>query len=349
MDKIIRYSAVNTKLRAMCGKLLKDEDYKKMIALKTPSEIAVYMKNNTSYSELFKQRDPSLMHRDSIERLLKEGLINYIDKLMHYFRGDSREFFKCFYLKHEINEFKKLARSIHIDKDFNTLTTNLVFLGKYKYIDLDRIVKAKTIKELIQALDETVYYPYIKNLIDENEGESLYRFEMGLDKALFSIMEEKVKLLSKHDQEVFYKIYGSYLDMLNLQWIYRGKKYYNLTPEEIFNNAANKGCKFNYKDIKNLCYAKSLDEFVSKVRETTYGFMFKGDKDQDIFMERRMNRYMYYKVKKIKETMNFDISMMLCYIYLFEFETKDIVSIIENVRYGMDYEETKKYLIKAIN
>jgi V/A-type H+-transporting ATPase subunit C len=76
--------------------------------------------------------------------------------------------------------------------------------------------------------------------------------------------------------------------------------------------------------------------------------MFKVDVDMDIYMERRMNRYLYFKLKSVKTRFNLDISMVLSYLELIEFEIRDIISMIESARYGMDYDEARKYLIKAI-
>lgn len=348
MDRIARYSAVNTKIASMCGKLLKDEDYRKIISLDSTPEIAVYLRDNTAYGEFLRDIDLSAIHRDELERHLKQGLINYMDKLIHYFNGDYRNFFKCFYMKYEIYDLKRVARLVHIDKSFNNLKENLVFAGKYRYIDIDAIIKAKSVAEIIFALDGTVYEPFLKNLIDGNSKETLFRFEMALDRAFFSIMEENVKRLDKTDQRAFFDLYGSYIDMLNLQWIYRGKKYYNLTPEEIFNYTINRGYRFNYIRIKEFCYSKDIEDFASKAKKTPYAFMFKGDDVQDIFMERRMNRFMYFRTKSAKQKFKLDLSVIIAYMDLIEFEIKDIISMIENVRYSMNYDEAKKYLIKAI-
>jgi V/A-type H+-transporting ATPase subunit C len=275
MDSNTRYAAVNTKIAAQWGKLLKDEDYKKMILLKSPSEIAVYLKEKTAYREFFIDYDPAELHRDVIERLLKKGMINYMDKLIHYFNGEYRSFIKFFYLRYEIYDLKRTARIVHIEKDHENLKDNLVFAGKYRYIDMDKIVKAKSIPEIIDALKGTVYEPFLKNLVDGNRDENLYRFEMSLDRAYFVILEESVKKLLKPDQRAFYEITGSYIDMLNLQWIYRGKKYYSLSPEELFNYTINKGCKFDYRKIKEFCYCKNIEDFIAAAESTVYGFMFK--------------------------------------------------------------------------
>lgn len=348
MDRNARYAAINTKVLSLMGGLLKEEDYKKMISLQSPWEIAKYLKENTVYSKYFEDKDVENMHRDEMERCLKEGLIDYVEKLLYYFNGSYRNFFKYFYMRYEINDIKRLARIIHIEKDYENLKSNLVFAGRYKYIDVDRMVKAKSIVELINALDGTIYYPYLKNLLDGDQYENLFRFEMSLDRAYFEIIESNIGKLDKSDIEAYYNLYGSLTDMSNLQWIYRGKRYYNLSSEEIFNYTVNRGYKFNYNKIKKLCYTNSIDDFVNLVQGTPYGFMFKGDSKQDIYMERRMNRYMYYRIKSIKARAKMDISLVLAYLELIEFEIRDIISIIENVRYHMEYEEAVKYLIKAL-
>lgn len=348
MDQNTMYAAVNTKIASMFGKLLNDEDYRNLLSLKNSQEIAQYLKANTYYGEFLKDKDPLKMHRGDIERLLKESLVVYMDKLINYFHGEYRSFLKSFYMKYEIYDLKRVARIIHIDKDFDNIKESLVFAGKYKYIDIDRIVKAKSIMELIQALEGTYYYPYLKNLIDGNTKENLYRLEMTLDKIYFIVLGEKLKKLNKKDQRVFIDLYGNYIDMLNIQWIYRGKEYYSLSPEEIFNYTVDRGNRFNYKNIKEFCYAKDVGEFIGKIRNTSYGFMFKENKNEDIFMERRMNRFMYFKLKGAKQKLKLDISMLLAYLELKEFEIRDIITITEGVRYKMDGEEIKKYLIKAI-
>lgn len=348
MGSNTRYSAINTKISTLCGKLLGEEDYKKIISLKSPSEIAAYLKNNTAYGEFFMDKDPTKMHRTEIEQILKQGLINYMDKIIHYFSGEYRNFIKCFYTKYEIIDLKRVARLIQIDKDFDDLKDNLIFAGKYKYIDMDKVVKSNSISELISALKDTIYYPFLKNLENENTYESLYRFEMSIDKAYFHILDDSTKYLLKEDKDAFYNLVGSSIDMLNLRWVYRGKKYYRITPEELFNYTVNKGNRFNYRKIKEFCYCSSINEFLDKVKETQYGFMFKGCPEDDTFIERRMNRYLYFKMKRAKRKYSLDLSVLLAYLELIEFEIRDIISMIENVRYEMDYEETRKYLIKAI-
>jgi len=348
MDKNATYAAVSAKIHAMMGEFLTEEDYKNILNLRTPSEIATYLKERTSYKKAFEGINTYELHRGQIEIVLKKHLIGYIDKLIHYFHGDIRNFIKCLYIKYEIFDLKNIARTIHVEKNYDEVKESLVFVGKYRFIDVEKIIKAKKVSELIEALDGTIYYPYVKNLIDGNERENLFRFEMSLDRSYFNILNDSAKKLSKEDKNAFNEIYGSLADLLNLKWIYRSKKFFNLTPEEIFNYTIDFGNKFNYEKIKGFCYTKDMDEFLSKARNTPYSFLFKGDPKQDIYMERRINRFMFYKIKKILYTRNLNLSLVLAFLELKEFEIFDIISMLECVRYALSFDEAKTYLIRNI-
>lgn len=339
----VNYEVINSKCHSILGRRLSIEDYKKLLAMKTVKEIAQYIKSNTDYGRYFTIEDINSIHRDYIERELNRVLIYYIDKFDNYFSGEYRDFFMTFYLRYEIYDLKKVARMIYVDGAIDTKSKNLIFVDYYKNIDVSKVTKVKSMSELIETLSGTVYYPYLKNILEFDRSEILFRFEMALDKAYFVLLLKKIKKLSDKDKKAFLDIFAPYIDMMNIQWIYRGKKFYNLSPEELFNYCIEGYGYLNYVKLKELCYSKSLDEFEGKVRETDYSFLIKDGEDKDIYMERRMNRRMYYKLKLIKSKNMRDISLVLSLIELIELEIRDIVSITEIVRYSMGIEEAKNF------
>lgn len=349
MPSNVNYEAINAKCHSILGRRLTSEDYKKLLNMNSIAEIAQFIKlNSLDYRNFLNEVEIGSVHRDELEKKLKMVLIYYIDKIDNYFSGEYRDFFMTFYLKYEIYDLKRVARLIHIEGDVESLRDNLIFVDYYKNISAPSIVKCRTVVELIEVLKDTIYYPYLKNLVDGNTKENLFRFEMALDKAYFAILLKKITNLSKNDRKAFLNIFSPLVDMMNIQWIYRGKKFYNLYPDELFNYAIEGYGNLNYTKIKEMCYSKSLEELATLVAKTDYAFMLKGDEKQDIFMERRMNRYMYYRLKGIKSKNKRDISLVLTLIELIEFEIRDIVSITEMVRYRIGYEESKDFLIKAV-
>jgi len=344
------YDVLNAKIAAMHSKLLTDEDYKKLIVLKSPADIARYLKANTEYRPFLEQVNLDSVSRVDLEKIFEERLVDILTRLAKYCEGPYKGFIKSFFMKYEIDELKEIARQIHIDGKSGEPSRGMAFIKRNRRIAMAKVISAKSITDLIHALEETVYFPLLKSLLQETEdGEKrLFSFEMTLDKAYFYALKENAYKLKKRDRLVFKELMGTYIDMINIQLIYRGKKYYKLSPEELFNYSMDDGFRFNYKKILQLCYTKNDQEFKAIVGETPYAFMLKGDPNQDLFMERRMNRYMYYQCRSALNKFAGDISSLLAFLQLVEFEIKDLISLIENVRYGMEYEEARNYLIKAI-
>jgi len=141
---------------------------------------------------------------------------------------------------------------------------------------------------------------------------------------------------------------GLLADLYNIQWVYRGKKFYNLSPEELLNYTINFGDKITFRERKAMCYAKNLEELYKMITNTIYGFLFKKEEMyRDIYMERRINRFMYYKLKALDRQFSLSIIQTIDFVWSFEFEKKDIISILEAIRYDIPPEEAKKFLVKV--
>lgn len=63
----------------------------------------------------------------------------------------------------------------------------------------------------------------------------LFDYEMTLDLYYFAQMwKDRSKVVTKRDLEELTAAWGSKFDMLNLQWIYRSKRYYHMTSAQIY-------------------------------------------------------------------------------------------------------------------
>jgi len=348
MDKVTVYAAVNTKIRALEGNFLKREDYMNLLQKKSVADIARYLKDNTSYGKLLGDIRIDKISRRDMEDILKRNMIKNMDRLMHYFRDDYRDFIRSFYIKYEIEDLKILARVIFNGKDPDAIIEKpLSFLGKYSRVDPEKLFRSKTIKELIYSLEGSEFFESLKPLLD-GKRENLFRFEMALDMGYFSILESRRKKISKQDREVLKKWEGMVADLYNIQWIYRGKKFYRLSPEELLNYTMDFGDKLTFAERKAMCYAKNLDELYRMTMDSGYGFLFKKEEiSRDIYMERRINRFLYYKLKALVRKYPMSIIQTVGYVLSLEFGIRDIISIIESIRYDIPPEQARKFLVKA--
>lgn len=349
MDNITRYAAANTKIKVLEGRLLKNEDYLNLLSKKSVPEIAAYLKNKTHYQDVLDGINENEIHRGRLENLIKESHINGIEKLMYYLNGDYRDFASILFIRYEIEDLKMVLRAIKTGRIGEITKDSLVHITKHSDINKDALLSSGSGIEFIKNLKGTVYYDYLHTFTESKDEVNLFRIEMTLDLAYFDLFYKSLKLIDKTDRKIMEHVQNTNVDLLNIQWIYRGLRFYRLSPEEIFNYTIAYGEEFNRKDIKELCYAKSLQDFINKIMATKYSFLFDNEDTRDIFMERRILRYQYYKViMPLKKTVDMDISQFIGYALLLENEVRDIISTIENIRYDMPVDEAKKFLIRKL-
>ena len=84
-------------------------------------------------------------------------------------------------------------------------------------------------------------------------------------------MWKKRKKILKHKVlEIFTRDAGAKIDLLNLQWIYRAKKYYNMLPPDISTLLIPIHYRIHVDQLKDLVEAPSVDEFLKLVTRTPY-------------------------------------------------------------------------------
>ncbi len=347
MDNTTRYAAINAKLKAMESSMLTNSDYLKLMEFSTVEEVAEYLKKSTGYSRVLGNIDTASVHRGDLETVIKRSMIVNIDRIVHYFSGDYKAFIKALYAKYEIEEIKTIARAVYNKEDISKYRDS-VFLGEYSGVDRSKVFAAKLVRDIIFAYESTELGRYLMPLIDNNLSENLFRLEMVLDLSYYSLLQRAWMKLSKSDIKVLETAQGLIADLLNLQWIYRGIKFYRLRPELLLNYTIHMGHRLDYGFIKKLCYSEGLEEFYKNAQQTKYSFLFKNDETTDIYMERRLDRHIYFELKALMKTKGMSIIATFAYILFIEFEARDIISIMEAIRYKIPKDEIKKFLIRTI-
>ena len=88
-------------------------------------------------------------------------------------------------------------------------------------------------EELVNNLQGSEYYHPLKKLGTDYQPRIFELNGMALDQYYFAnIWSVKEKLFKRRDLEEITKAYGNKFDMLNLQWIFRSKKYIHMGPAD---------------------------------------------------------------------------------------------------------------------
>ncbi|MBE6069154.1 MAG: hypothetical protein E7211_15880 [Clostridium lundense] len=344
MGSVAQFAAVNTKAKALKGKLLTKEQYEELINSKDYVQALNYLKENTNYKEALKDYNIQDLHRGQLEKILKKYYTESFYKLSHYLRGDYKNLIKVLFMKLEIEDLKVILRGKYLGRESEDIESLMTYKSPLSQINYDDLISARSMDEATEILKDTKYYNHIFPLLDSIKEEGMFRIEMSLDFSYFSELRKVEGKIHRESREIVKNIIGVYSDLLNIQWIFRGKKYYNIAPEILLNYTIYDGYRLRLKDLKNLCYSRNIEELFSLIRYTPYVEVFGEGKKDDHLIESDILRYMKNLYLKYAKESPMDISVVVSYLELALLEIKYIVSIIEGRRYSLDSEEIHRYI-----
>lgn len=345
------YACINTKLMAMKSGMLNRRDYQTMIKAQTLQEVFDYLKNQTYYSHFLEDIDTEHLHRSELEVPLNRMKINMIEKLIHYLQKEEKAFLKTFLIRSDVECLRILIRGIARGEDLNNLSGFMVYSEKYTAIPFDKLLKSKDWDSFKKALSGTMYYRLLEIYKDVSVEEDLFPIEKSLERFYYDKIKMQVKELNEKRHKELILAIRSGIDLLNLVWFYRGKKFYHLSREELLAYSLRGGNKINDQIIQKLSEIKNVEAFNEIVKNSfkEYLFLFNHTKTLDLYMERRRERYLYYSYLRLFNGKKGGLGRVYAFIRLIEFEIEDITSIIESKRYQMSAEETERFLIRSFD
>ena len=342
---VMRYSGIVTKVAAMRAKLLKPQDYEQLASMDTVTDIIEYLKQTKSYGKFITQMDESLYHRGNIEKVLIQSLYDDYTRLYRFADMQQKDFLKIFMKRYEVDLVRYCLRIVfnHSNVPFD-LNYKKPFFDKYSKIRIDQLVTAKNIDHLVDYLKNTEYYAPLSR-IRQSGASTLADYELALDLYYFSMMwKERKGNWDKKDKEMLTKELGAKIDLLNLQWIYRAKKYYHMLAPDIYTLLIPIQHKLSNQEFKDLVEAPSVEEFRRRLNETYYGKKY--EFGEQVQIESIVNECVEHILTIAYRNHPYSLASIQQYLFLKEEEIYKITTALECIRYGLSQRETLQYLVQ---
>lgn len=343
MGNLMAYSGIVTKIRAMQAKLLTEEDFQHIAYLGTVNEAIEYLKEKPAYADDINQMDVSLYHRRHVEKVLMQSLYNDYAKIFKFAGMKQKKFLKLYKKRYEVELINYCLRIVfnHYDVPFD-LEYKKKFFDKYSQLSIDKLITSKNIEELVENLKGSEYYEPLRKL-KESGAATLFDYDLALDLYYFSVFWKKEKkLLQGKELEIFVKDYGTKIDLLNLQWIYRAKKYYNMLPPDIYALTIPIHYKIHLEDFKKLVEAPSVEEFGKLVEDSYYSRRYQLESGEAL---EKMYKQILEKLYLLDRRRNpYSVAAINTYLFLKEEEINKLTTVLEGIRYGLPGAETLAYI-----
>lgn len=333
---LYKNAGIAAKTAAMKQKHLSKEQYSELVKMPSVAEVCSYLKENTIYGEVFGGVNERQLHRDQIEELLSKYLQDEFKKIYNFVTGDYRRFLEFLFTRYEIEQLKSVLRLIDSGEQVD-ITFKEGFFAKKSRIDIFMLYQCKTHKEVAEVVLNTPYHSILESYI--NRKTSIFQLEMALDAFYFKeAWSIKDKILKGEDKKIISDSLGREIDMLNLMWVYRCKRYYSLNSELIYTHIIPIHYKLSKDKLVELVESQSVEGFLSEAKKTAYASLF-----YKIDVQSVEHNYAYLVLNQLKMQRRkhpFSIASMVSYIHLMEIEIKNITSILEAIRYKIKPSES---------
>lgn len=334
MNGLLEYSGLATKLKAMKAKLLTEDDWISLEEQDDISGIVSYLKKNENYRDVLVNENEETIRRHRLEELVRTTLYTDYNKVYRFSHMEQKGFLKAYFMKYEIAVIKRTLRKCFGNGEITDrgYVYNESFEGKCSF-NVKNLMAAQSVDEIVSLLYGTIYYDLLNILLKKGDSR-LFDYESVLDIFYFkALWKAGHKSLTKKDLTLVQRSFGEEIDLINLEWIYRAKKYYTMSPANIYALVIPIYYKLKKQDIIYLIKTESEEEFLSTIKKLPYVRKF-GDINNlgiEQIYEERMEKIHRSDIKKNPNS----IACVVSYFYQKEKEIERLVRTIENVRYSV--------------
>ena len=331
MIKEIKYPAINAKMKGMYAKDFGNEEIDELLSQSDLYGAISFLKSK--FKSLENLKDDA--NRREIEKALNTVYINEILKVFRYLNKSDREYLTKLLLRQEILCLKNIFRNLVTNRDVKKNMGDVSYLTQNLFTNIDGINEVTSRQEFYEVIKNEEYAKIFKDYIEEDEV-LLDELEVRLDKYYY----EKVFELAKGNK-ILEKLIGEEIDLNNLSWIVRSKKFFGYTKEEIEILLVPIYYNLSKKKTDKLLLAETYDELKQELTNTKY----KNVLTEEASVEHDIDSFMYREYKKIFTYKIFDISTVYVMINMMHIDFNNIINIIEGIRYSRDTKQIQKKLI----
>ena len=296
-------------------------------------------------ARIIKNANSQYMHRDDLETILGRFRVSELEDILHYFSGPYKSFLQTMLFEFEISDLILIIRRVAQNESMENIKNHFIHSENYSALSYDKLIASSNIADLIENLKNSFYYNKFKSLSNEDIVKREFHIEMKLQMYLYSTLLKKSKKLNTDDMKEVEEILGIKIDFANVQWIYRAKKYFNISSEEILIYCMPGGKRISYSRLKKLCYAKSTEEVKSLSNVFLRYNLFNSQDDSEVDIN--IDNYIYNYLNK-KDMNKQSIGTALAYFYMNSIIVKDLITVTEGIKYKLPKDKLKKYLIYAL-
>lgn len=328
------YCAVSAKVHALYGRRMTGEDYRQLMAKHTVPEAAAFLQSHRGYRDRLSGLSTASIHRETLENALREIYVDEYRRLFSFMRMEDKELMRFPMYRGEQDAIMTAMRQLNSTHMLEPVTTWQSVLHKRSGLDLMGLQAARSFSDIARAAEKTIYGPALQH-IQSGETPTPAFVDNMMQTVYFSRLYATMnRNYSGETKRILRQSLDDETDLLNLVQFLRLKKYFS--PEDIRRYSFPLPCSSRLRRdyIQQLIGAPDYDAAFQLVLDGPYGKLFHSIAPSGL--EAYLYTLQYDFARRQLRAAAPTVYTPIAYLTLKEIELRNIISIIECIRYGGD-------------
>ncbi|MGN1186584.1 MAG: V-type ATP synthase subunit C [Methanobrevibacter wolinii] len=250
------------KVRARKGRLLSDKQIVELAESNSVEDVTNYLRSLDDYLPY--------LNEYSLEKSLDVQMADTYKYLATIAPKEIKKPFEVISTKTDIANIKALLTAKAVGFS-NEKTSELLIPSGSLYDDLDKLVDASSVTDVVAGLDGTEYSDVLKDAIPQyEESNSLLPFSNALDKFYLHSLLHSTEVPGNENTEKMFAYIGTQVDIANLKLIIRAKVD-GLDYDVVSPYLISEGYQLREWKLKELMESQDVPGVISSLDGTKYG------------------------------------------------------------------------------
>lgn len=329
-------NSVIAKARAVLGRSLTAEDYTQLAAKENVPDVCAYLKQTARYGKALAAVNPQTVHRGQLEAVMRRSVFDIFESFHRFDYTESKNYFKYIVMQLEIEQILAAIQCVARGNADTYIAAMPMFLTEHTSIDLPALGMAESLIEALHILEGTPYFAVIRESIIraaetgrldicDCERRLYTMYYMRLLKAI----EKNCRGAAK--KELKRTVLRS-IDMENVVSVYRYTMFFGEDADKVKGSLIPFKYRLTNEAIERLSAEKDIARISAELENIGYRHGAEVPQTVELLTERISLDYLR---KTLRLSQNASV-VYLALTELLEIELKNIKTLIEGIRYGLD-------------
>jgi len=328
---VTAYSLVNATVRALYAKMIEPRTWDALIHAQDLNALLSVL-SKTGYDPYLQVKSQAMTPRRAAYQI-RWRLAKTYTKIIRLTPEPGQALLLQLWRLYEVNNLKATLRGIETGASWDRVLYLLSPMDKHTTLslsDMESMVRSGNIRRALNYIAHTPYYDTLIHALERYHVENnLFPLEVALDLAYRRELWKSINNLSGPDHEQAQRIVGTGLDTDNLLWAIRYRIYHKLSKQEIINYTLPYGYRVQDEDIRMIADGNPIAPIIQRLYPDIRVKSDFEDSNDLSKLETALQRHLIKTCRKAFSGYPFHIGTPTAYLWLNEYEIKDLTMLIE--------------------